>query len=171
MITNLLLALFLYNVVPNVDFERYAGTWHEVARFPNRFQKSCVGDVTANYTLRTDGKIDVVNRCRVQDGTYISVRGIAKTAGKGLPNSMLKVRFAPKFLSFIPQVWGPYHVIMLAEDYSYAAVGSPDRRYLWVLSRTPELPKAKYEQILEQVRSLGFDIRKLEPSGETHTTG
>jgi apolipoprotein D and lipocalin family protein len=171
MITNLLLALFVYNVVPNVDFERYAGTWHEVARFPNRFQKKCVGDVTANYTLRTDGKIDVLNRCRVQDGTYISVRGIAKTAGKGLPNSMLKVRFAPKFLSFIPQVWGPYHVIVLAEDYSYAAVGSPDRRYLWVLSRTPELPKAKYEQILEQVRSLGFDIRKLERSGETHTTG
>jgi apolipoprotein D and lipocalin family protein len=161
MITNLLLALFVYNVVPNVDFERYAGT---------RFQKKCVGDVTANYTLRTDGKIDVLNRCRVQDGRYISVRGIAKTAGKGLPNSMLKVRFAPKFLSFIPQAWGRYHVIVLAKDYSYAAVGSPDRRYLWVLSRTPELPKAKYEQILEQVSSLGFDIRKLERSGETRTT-
>jgi lipocalin len=153
MITNLFLALFLYNVVPNVDFERYAGTWHEVARFPNRFQKRCVGEVTANYTLRTDGKIDVLNRCRVQDGTYISVRGIAKTAGKGLPNSMLKVRFAPKFLSFLPQVWGPYHVIVLAEDYSYACG--------WIAGSTIPVGAVAHSRIAESEVRTDFGAGKV----------
>ena len=93
-------------VVPAIDFNRYAGKWYEIARFPNRFQKRCAGEVTAEYTLRTDGKITVLNRCRLADGSSIQAKGLAKTAGKGRPNSVLKVRFAPAFLSFIPQVLG-----------------------------------------------------------------
>jgi len=156
-----ILSLAIYSVVPHVDFDRYQGTWHEIARFPNRFQKRCVGDVTATYSLRSDKKIDVLNRCRVADGSYISARGIAKTVGQGQPNSMLKVRFAPRFLSFLPMVWGDYHVLTLAPDYSYAAVGSPDRRYLWILARSPAVQASTYRQILEEVRAKGFDVERL----------
>src|SRR5689334_17575071 len=156
MITQIIIGLVLYSVVPHINFDRYAGTWHEIARFPNRFQKKCVANVTATYSLRQDGQIDVVNRCQIASGAYISARGIAKTVGHGQPNSMLKVRFAPKFLSFLPMVWGDYHVLALAPDYSYAAVGSPDRRYLWILARDPELPQSTYARIVEDLRAKGF---------------
>ena len=161
MMIQFILGLVVYSVVPDVDFDRYQGTWYEIARFPNRFQKKCVGDVTATHSLRSDGKIDVLNRCRVVDGSFISARGIAKTVGKSQPNSMLKVRFAPGFLSFLPMVWGDYHVLTLAPDYSFAAVGSPDRRYLWILARSPAMPASTYRQILEEVRAKGFDIERL----------
>jgi lipocalin len=93
-------------VVPEVDLARYAGQWYEIARFPNRFQKQCAGEVTAQYTLQPSGKISVLNRCRLENGKQIQAEGVARVAGKGQPNSILKVRFAPAFLSFIPQVWG-----------------------------------------------------------------
>jgi apolipoprotein D and lipocalin family protein len=161
MITNLVLLMLMYSPVAHVDLDRYAGTWHEIARLPNRFQKTCVSDITAHYTLRDDGKIDVVNRCRQENGKYIQARGIARVVGKGQPNSVLKVRFAPAFLSFLPQVWGDYHILALAPDYSYAAVGSPDRRYLWILSRTPEMSPDTYRQLSEQMRRQGFDVDRL----------
>src|SRR6185369_4177077 len=97
-------------VVPEVDLVRYAGQWYEIARFPNRFQKRCAGEVTANYTLQTSGKISVLNRCRLENGEQIQAVGVARVAGKGQPNSILKVRFAPALLSFIPQVWGDYQI-------------------------------------------------------------
>jgi apolipoprotein D and lipocalin family protein len=164
MMIQFILGLVVYSVVPHVDFDRYQGTWHEIARFPNRFQKKCVGDVTATYSLRNDGKLDVLNRCRVGDGSYISARGIARTTGKNQPNSMLKVRFAPGFLSFLPVVWGDYHVLILASDYSYAAVGSPDRRYLWILARNPAMAASTYREIVEEVRAKGFDVEQLSPT-------
>ena len=89
-------------VVPEVDLDRYAGQWYEIARLPNRFQKRCAGEVTANYTLQPDGKISVLNRCRLESGEHIQAKGVARVAGKKQANSMLKVRFAPSFLSFIP---------------------------------------------------------------------
>jgi apolipoprotein D and lipocalin family protein len=161
MMIQFILGLVMYSVVPHVDLDRYQGTWHEIARLPNRFQQKCVGDVTATYSLRSDGKLDVVNRCRVADGSYISAQGIAKRAGSNQPNSMLKVRFAPAFLSFLPMVWGDYHVLILAPDYSYAAVGSPDRRYLWILARAPTMSASTYRQILEELRAKGFEVERL----------
>jgi apolipoprotein D and lipocalin family protein len=161
MIATLLLGLFLNGVVPNVDLERYAGTWHEIARLPNRFQGRCVSNVTANYKLRKDGRIDVVNRCRVKEGGVIEARGVARVVGKGQPNSVLKVRFAPTWLSFLPQVWGDYQIRALAEDYSYAAVGSPDFRYLWILSRTPEMEASTYQDLVQKMRAQGYDVDRL----------
>lgn len=164
MMTNLLLGLLLYSVVPEVDLARYAGRWHEIARLPNRFQTKCIGEVTADYTLRDDGKITVINRCRVKDGKTIEAKGIAKRAAKSGPNSILKVRFAPRFLSFLPQVWGDYQILALAPDYSYAAVGSPNFRYLWILSRTPEMTDAVYRQVVEEMRKQGFAVERLQRS-------
>ena len=97
----------------------------EIARFPNRFQRRCVGDVRARYVRRSDGRIDVINRCRATDGTVTEARGIARVVDERT-SAKLKVRFAPAVLSFLPMVWGDYWIIGLAADYSWAVVGSPD---------------------------------------------
>lgn len=148
-------------VVPALDLQRYAGQWHEVARFPNRFQKQCVAEVTAEYAIRPDGRISVVNRCQTTDGSIDRAEGVAKKASDDGPNSKLKVRFAPSWLSFLPMVWGDYWVMALADDYRYAVVGSPDHEYLWILSRTPVMSDADYSAALEAARANGFDTARL----------
>ena len=148
-------------VVSEVDFSRYIGTWYEIARLPNSFQTKCVGDVTATYTLRDDGKITVVNRCRQENGEMSEAEGLAKLSSDDAPNSKLKVRFAPAFLSFLPFVWGDYWIINLAPDYSYAVIGEPSRKYLWILSRTPSMDEIILEGILTQIRENGYDLAGL----------
>jgi len=148
-------------VVPSVNLSRYAGTWYEIARLPNRFQKSCAGEVTATYTIREDGQINVLNRCRQANGEMKSARGVARRASQSEPNSKLKVRFAPAFLSFIQWVWGDYWIIDLAPDYRYAVVGEPSRKYLWILSRTSRMEEATYMKVLENVGKQGFDVGRL----------
>ena len=88
--------------VPEVDLERYAGRWHEVARLPNKFQGKCVGGTTADYELLADGALRVVNACRGADGRITKVEGRARLANRDGPTSRLKVRFAPAILSWLP---------------------------------------------------------------------
>ncbi len=147
--------------VPSVDLDRYAGDWFEIARFPNRFQKKCAGDVKASYARRPDGRIDVTNSCRTEDGSITAAKGVARVEDAAT-RSKLKVRFVPAALSFLPFVWGDYWVIGLDEDYRWAVVGSPDRSYLWVLSRTPQMASALYDQAIECARANGFDVSRLE---------
>lgn len=149
--------------VPAVDLDRYAGKWYEIARFDNRFQRECAGEVTAEYARRTDGRIDVINRCRRADGAVTTAAGVARVVDTAT-RAKLKVRFAPAYLSWIPAVWGDYWVIGLADDYSWAVVGSPDRQYLWVLSRTPVMAPARYAQAVETATANGFDDRRLRPT-------
>ncbi|MCC6397438.1 MAG: lipocalin family protein [Bacteroidetes bacterium] len=148
-------------VVPEVDLNRYMGTWYEIARLPNSFQGKCVSDVTATYALLDDGDIRVVNRCQKDDGQMSEAEGLARLASKEGPNTKLKVRFAPAWLSFLPFVWGDYWIIALAADYSYVAIGEPDREYLWILARTPVMDEAVLNQVLEQVRQKGYDLTNL----------
>jgi apolipoprotein D and lipocalin family protein len=148
-------------VAPGVDLPRYMGTWHEVARLPFRFQSQCVSDVTATYTLQDDGTVLVVNRCRTKDGTTSEAKGIAKRARPEGPSTKLKVRFAPSWLSALPFVWGDYWILLLAPDYSYAVVGEPGRRYLWILSRTPSMDDVTYRSVLEQLKATGYDVSRL----------
>ena len=148
-------------VVPSIDLARYAGTWYEIARFPNRFQQTCVGDVTATYTLLDNGDVKVINRCRKDDGGWAEADGIARRLSEDEPNSKLQVRFAPAWLSFLPFVWGDYWVIDLADDYSCALVGGPDREYLWLLARTPSLDDSSYTRLLQTAREQGFDTLRL----------
>jgi len=148
-------------VVPSVDLSRYAGTWYEIARLPNRFQDSCAGEVTATYRIDENGEIDVLNRCRQANGKMKSARGSARRASPSEPSSKLKVRFAPALLSFVPWVWGDYWIIGLAPDYSYAVVGDPSRKYLWILSRTPQMEEAVYRKILEEAKKQGFNISRI----------
>jgi apolipoprotein D and lipocalin family protein len=140
--------------VPDVDLKRYAGVWHEIARYPNWFQKKCASDVTATYTLRPDGKITVLNQCRTADGNIKKATGTAKLADKDGPNSKLKVTFFWPF-------YGDYWIIALDPEYRWVLVGAPGRDYLWVLSRTPQLSDDVYAQILEKAKAQGFDVGKL----------
>ncbi len=148
-------------VVPSLDLNRYMGTWYEIARLPNSFQKKCVGDVTANYTLLDDGSVKVVNRCRLESGEMTEAEGRARRKSEDEPISKLQVRFAPGWLSWLPFVWGNYWVIDLAEDYSYAVIGEPNREYLWILCRTPKMEENVYQKILERIKDNGYDPTSL----------
>ncbi|RZL56827.1 MAG: lipocalin [Variovorax sp.] len=150
-----------------VDLKRYAGLWHEQARLPNRFEKKCTGPVTAEYTPLADGTLEVRNRCVTADGQWSESIGAARVVKvSGQPGAgRLEVRFAPSWLSWLPAVWGDYWILKLDRDYRIALVGTPDRDYLWVLSRDPVLDPQLLEAELEYARTLGFDIDKVVITG------
>lgn len=147
--------------VNSVNIERYAGRWYEIAKYPNRFQKSCVSDTTADYVLKSNGRIEVTNRCLKKDGKINRAVGEAKIVDKAT-NAKLKVRFAPKFLSFLGLVWGDYWIIELADDYSYAVIAEPGRDYFWILSRKPEMDDKTYQAILSRAETKGFEPSRVE---------
>ena len=144
-----------------LDVTRYMGSWYEIAKFPNRFQRKCVSDTKADYRLMTDGHVKVINRCMLESGEINEAIGTARQVGAPT-SSKLKVRFAPAWLSFIPAVWGDYWVIDLDENYQLAAVSEPSREYLWILSRTQKLDQKSYESMLKRLQGKGFDRQKLE---------
>ena len=146
--------------VPHVDLQKYVGVWYEVARYPNRFQKQCERHVRAEYSILADGRVRVVNRCRKADGSEDEAAGVARVVDT-TTNARLKVRFAPSWLSALPFVWGDYWIIGLADDYSYAVVGTPNRSYLWILSRTPSLDESRWREALDIIRQNGFDESRL----------
>jgi apolipoprotein D and lipocalin family protein len=150
--------------VTSVDLDRYVGEWFEIARFPNRFQRQCTGEVRASYARRPDGRIDVVNRCRTADG-QTEARGIARIVDERTV-AKLKVRFAPAWLSFLPAVWGDYWIIGLAPDYSWAVVGDPGREYLWILARSPRLDEQATAAARAAARDSGFDVERLVPTAQ-----
>lgn len=141
-------------VVPHVDLARYAGTWYEIARFPFRIQEGCFATV-ATYALRPDGKVAVVNQCRRDSfGGELSIaRGTARVLDP-TTNAKLAVTFFWPFA-------GDYWIVELGENYDYSVVSGPDRRYLWILARTPTLPDDRYETIVAKLKSRGFDVSRL----------
>lgn len=147
--------------VPTLDLDRYLGRWYESARYPNRFQKQCLSDVTAEYARRDDGRLSVKNRCKTRDGSFDEVEGVARWEDQKAAPAKLKVRFAPAFLSFLSKVWGDYWILALGPDYRYAVVGDPRHEYLWILARTPELSAADYEAALAAAKANGFDPAHL----------
>ena len=150
--------------IASLDLERYMGTWVEVARFPNRFQRDCTGPATAIYSLQPEGRVRVVNRCPQADGKTDEAIGEARRMGEaGSPR--LEVRFAPAWLSWLPMMWGNYWVIDLDAAYQLAVVSEPKREYLWVLSRTPQVDAAAWEALMLRLRDKGFDLAKLKRAG------
>jgi apolipoprotein D and lipocalin family protein len=140
-------------VVPAVDLSRYVGRWYEIASFPTWFQKGCIGS-TADYSIRPDGDIDVLNQCRkAPDGVLDSARGKAWVTDPAT-NAKLNVQFFWPFR-------GDYWIIDLGPDYEYAVVGHPGRGYLWSLGRTPQMDDALYGRILERVGQKGYDVSRL----------
>ncbi|MCZ2498032.1 hypothetical protein GN316_14805 [Xylophilus sp. Kf1] len=145
--------------VKNVDWQRYGGQWYELARLPNSFQRKCVGDVSAQYSAGNEGRIQVINSCRRDDGAIDSAVGEARKVAA--EEGRLKVRFAPSWLSWLPLVWGDYWVLAIDDGYQTALVGTPDREYLWLLSRTPQRSSADIEPWLMRAASMGFDISRV----------
>lgn len=144
--------------VVSVDLTRYAGTWYEIARLPNFFQRNCDRDVVAQYTPQPDGTVAVLNQCAEADGHRLSASGQARRVNQpGAPDAgQLEVRFAPAWLSWLPLVWGDYWVMGLDTSYRVALVGAPNRRYLWLLAREPQLPDAVVNHWLAQAEAEGF---------------
>ena len=147
--------------VPAVDLPRYLGTWFEIAKFPNWFQRKCVANTRAEYSLRSDGSLQVTNRCKMASGKVDEAIGTARQIGSA-SSPKLQVRFAPDWLSLIPAVWGDYWVIALDENYQWVAVSEPGRDYLWVLSRTPRMEPQTYADLMLRLSGLGLDVQKLE---------
>ena len=150
--------------VDSVDLSRYIGTWYEIAKIPNTFQKKCARNTTATYTLRDDGEIDVVNRCEKSDGSESVANGIAKVVDPKT-NAKLEVSFV-RILG-IQLFWGDYWIIGLDRNYRYAVVGTPSRKYGWILSRTPVLPAADLEVIRDILRNQGYDPGAFVPTEQT----
>lgn len=146
--------------VPFVDLTRYAGKWFEIGRLPNRFQRDCVG-ATAEYGVRDDGAVSVLNTCYREDGSTRSIEGKAEVRDES-SNAKLQVRFNGFwFKVFSWLIKADYWVIDLAEDYSYAVVGTPNRDYLWILSREPTMDEATYRGVTARVASQGFDVARI----------
>ncbi len=139
--------------VSHVDLSRYTGLWYEVAKIPNRFQKQCARGTTAEYALRDDGKISVINRCIKEDGSTDEANGVAKIVDDA-SNAKLKVSFV-SFLGWRP-FWGDYWVIGLDADYRWAIIGTPDRKYGWVLARTPSLDMNTMDAIFAIIERNGY---------------
>jgi apolipoprotein D and lipocalin family protein len=152
--------------IARIDVPRYMGTWYEVARYPNRFQKQCVADVQAQYTLRLGGRVTVLNRCRVASGATEEAVGEARQIGAA-DAPKLEVRFAPAWLAWLPMVWGDYWVVDLDPAYQLAAVSEPSREYLWVLSRTPQVALQAYADLLVRLTAQGLDVTRLERTPQT----
>ena len=142
-------------VVTSLEIERYLGDWYEIASFPQFFQRGCVA-TRASYSLREDGRIRVLNRCRdgALDADWRDAEGVAWVVDPEVSSARLLVSFFWPFK-------GDYWVIDLGEDYEYAVVGHPERTYLWILSRTPTLPPDVYSGILERIRAKGYDLGPL----------
>lgn len=147
--------------VDNLDLERYQGRWYEIARLENEFQEKCARNVRVRYSLRPDGAMEVVNQCDRGDGSLMSAQGLARKQDADGKASKLEVRFAPAWLSFLPMVWGDYYVMDVADDYSWAVVGTPDRDYFWILSRSPRLAETVVRGIVERAEQKGYDLDGL----------
>ncbi|MEO8759966.1 MAG: lipocalin family protein [Bacteroidia bacterium] len=141
--------------VPFVDLKKYSGKWYEIASYPQRFQKGC-HCTTAEYTLTDKDYVIVENRCNKDSikGKESYIKGKAFVE-KNSGNAKLKVQF---FWPFRAKYW----IIDLADDYTYAVVSHPNKKYLWILSRTPEIKKDIYEKIISRLKEKGFNLKNLQ---------
>ena len=140
--------------VASVDLDSYVGLWYEIARYPNGFQQDCEG-VTAEYQQRVDGKITVINTCRLGDAR--TAKGVARVVEES-GNSKLKVQFAPEWVPFAS---GDYWILHLEDDYSAVLVGAPSGKYLWILAREPQISDALMAKIEARAEALGYKTAPL----------
>lgn len=144
----------------SVDLARYAGTWYEIARLPMWFQRHCVAS-KAIYTARPDGTVGVHNECVTDTGGLDQIEGVATVV-----DSKTNARLTVVFDNFFARLFGSsregnYWIIDLDPDYRTSVVGTPDRRFLWILSRTPQLDDTTYRRLVERARQLGFSVSDL----------
>ena len=149
--------------VSRVDLARYAGIWYEIAKIPNRFQKQCARDTLAQYTLRPDGRIDVVNQCIKRNGSVDQARGIAKVVDADT-GAKLKVSLV-SLLGWRP-FWGDYWILGLDQDYRWAVVGAPNRKYGWILARSKTLDPNALQTIAAIIERNGYQRGSFQMDGQ-----
>lgn len=155
--------------VDSVDLNEYAGTWYEIGRLPMYFQRKCAGDVTANYTQKTDGSgIIVTNKCMAEDGSGITAEGLAKPVDES--GSKLKVTFLPKWIRWIPVGRADYWVLARDADYKTALVGTPDKKYLWLLARSPNISQETYTKYRQVAQQQGYDLKEFTLTSQSNQT-
>lgn len=144
--------------VDNLDLDRYLGLWYEIARKPLRYEDTEATDITAHYSLDADGSVRVDNRCYDDDGEPTQALGRATV---GDSPSKLEVTFLPEALRWIPFTKADYWVLKIDADYRHALVGTPDRKYLWLLARAPQVDPATEQEFLSEATRQGFDLADL----------
>lgn len=155
--------------VDSVDLQQYAGTWYEIARLPMYFQRNCASDVTATYTSKTDNSgIIVTNKCKDNDGADIVAEGLAKPADE--TGSKLKVTFLPSWIRWLPVGRADYWVLARDTDYQTALVGTPDKDYLWLLARTPNISQQTYSKYRQIAQQQGYDLREFTLTAQADQT-
>ncbi|WP_372012651.1 lipocalin family protein [Pseudoxanthomonas sp. 10H] len=148
------------STVAHVDLGRYLGTWYEIARLPMRHEPADYTDITATYSLLPEGKVRVDNRALDGKGEPEQSIGEASVV-EGSGNARLEVSFMPDGLKWVPFTRGDYWILRVDEDYRTALVGSPDRKYLWLLSREPSLAEEIKADFLGTARQQGYDLSDL----------
>ncbi len=152
--------------VDSVDLQQYAGTWYEIGRLPMYFQRNCASDVTATYTSKTDGMgIIVTNKCQDDAGSMIVADGLAKPADN--TGSKLKVTFLPSWIRWLPVGRADYWVLARDADYQTALVGTPDKKYLWLLARTPNISQQTYSKYRQIAQQQGYDLKEFTLTAQT----
>lgn len=155
--------------VDKVDLTKYAGTWYEIGRLPMYFQRKCARDVTATYTPKADGSgITVLNKCTGEDGGVISAEGIAKPADD--TGSKLKVTFLPSWIRWLPVGRADYWILARDDSYQTALVGSPDKEYLWLLARTPNISQQTYTKYRQIAQQQGYDLKEFQLTTQSQQT-
>lgn len=139
--------------VAHVNLQRYSGAWYEIARMPNHWESQCAKNVVVHYALKPDGGMSVSNDCIKKNGSPTTSSGNAKVVDKN-SDAKLKVVF---FWPFSADYW----IIDLDSKYQWAVVGQPDRKYLWVISRTASLPHATMDQIRHKIAACGYNVNQL----------
>lgn len=145
--------------VRSLVLDRYLGQWHEIAHLPMFFQRKCVANTTATYTLKANDRIEVRNACQTRDGSRNESVGEAIPV-EGSPGA-LKVRFAPSWLGWVPGIWADYWVLDFDPDYRWAVVGGPGKKYLWILSRDPEMDSKLLDRLKSDAEARGYDLTDL----------
>ncbi len=147
-------------VVRGVDLERYMGRWYEIASFPSFFQPRNGVNTRATYKLNKDGTVHVLNETW-SGGKKVSIEGSAYKADPKSDEAKLKVKFyVPPFLPIVP-VTGNYWVLYLDDDYQYALIGEPTRKYLWILCRQTHMDEEIYNMLVQKAKEEGYDVSKL----------
>jgi apolipoprotein D and lipocalin family protein len=150
--------------VAQIDAQRYAGTWFELARVPNSLQARCIGDATITYKPLSDGTLRVIQRCRDADRKWFVATARAVGVDGDPAGARLKLSYLPPWLDWLPAVRGDHWVVMLDPDYGYAVISEPSREQLWILSRTPELDAPTYDRIVSRLRSARYPVDQLIPT-------
>lgn len=145
--------------VSNVNLERYSGLWYEIARLPNSFETNCIQSM-AEYSIGDDGHFNVLNTCIKANAHKRSAKGIIRVENTP-DNSKLKVNFIPKWLRWSGLGWGDYWIIDLDPDYQYTVISEPNRDYLWILNRAPQMPKSTYDRLTKKLEGLHFNLSHL----------